>query len=47
MIIKILIVTLIREKNNKNVFDKGHKNQFSEYINAISNGHNSPIDLKK
>ena len=31
----------------KNVFDKGHKNQFSEYINAINNGHNSPIDLKE
>ena len=31
----------------KNVNDKGHKNQFYNYVNAINNGLNSPIDIKE
>ena len=31
----------------KNVYDKGHKNQFSKYIDALNNGHGSPIKLQE
>ena len=31
----------------KNVFDKGHKDQFHKYINTIRSGNNSLIDFKE